>query len=124
MPNFGKEERLTNQRHISVLQKEGNLFYNSPFRVKWIEVVDNDNNIVKIIATVPKRNFKKAIERNRIKRLIRESYRLEKEIILSVAKRKNKSIIIMFIFSGKKIVTYKEIKSKIAVILQHIADNV
>ena len=66
MPTFGKEERLSSQRHISVLQKE---------------------------------------------------------IILSVAKQKNKSVIIMFFYSGKKIVTYKELESKIGIILQHIADN-
>lgn len=123
MPTFGKEEHLTSQRHISVLQKDGNFFYNFPLRIKWIEVPDNDNIVIKILPTVPKRNFKKAIERNRIKRLIRESYRLQKEIILSVAKQKNKSIIIMFFFTGKKIVTFKEMESKIGVILQHIADN-
>jgi ribonuclease P protein component len=124
MPNFCKEERLSNQRHISVLQKEGIVFFNFPFKVKWIEISDNYKSAVKILPAVSKRNFKNAVDRNRIKRIIRESYRNKKEIILQAAKQKNKSIVIMILYTGKNIITYEQTETKIELILQDISNNV
>jgi ribonuclease P protein component len=123
MPTFCKEERLCNKKHIFLLQKEAVLFFNYPFTVKWMEIIDRQPSGVKILPAVPKRNFKKAVDRNKIKRLIREAYRKNKELLVDAANEHQKNIIIMLHYSGKKIVTYKEAESKIILILQQIADN-
>jgi ribonuclease P protein component len=123
MLTFCKEERLCNKKHIFLLQKEAKFFFSYPFTVKWMEISDGKEIGVRILPAVPKRNFKKAVDRNRIKHLIREAYRLNKEVFVRKVQDLNKSIVIMFLYSGKNIVTYKETETKIILILQQIADN-
>jgi|WetSurMetagenome_2_1015567.scaffolds.fasta_scaffold814926_2 ribonuclease P protein component len=123
MPTFCKEERLCNKRHIFLLHKEGQAFFNYPFTVKWLMISGLNESNVRLLPAVPKRNFKKAVDRNKIKRFIREAYRLNKEILIKTAKQHNKNIIITLLYSGKKIVPYNEAETKIALILQQIADS-
>jgi ribonuclease P protein component len=123
MPVFGKEERLCNKEHILRLQKDANVFYDYPYTVKWMEISDPKKSGVRILTAVPKRNFKKAVDRNKIKRFIREAYRINKEFLVEKTKLHNKNIIVMLLYSGKKIVSFKESESKIILILQRIANN-
>jgi ribonuclease P protein component len=123
MPTFCKEERLCNKRHIFLLQREAQVFFQYPFTVKWMEVPSTEDSSVRILTAVPKRNFKKAVDRNAVKRLIKEAYRLNKEIVLNSTVQHNKNIIIMLLYSGKKIVAFKEVETKIVLILQQIADS-
>ncbi len=123
MPTFCKEERLCNKRHIFLLHKEGQSFFSYPFTVKWLVISDQDEPTVRLLPAVPKRNFKKAVFRNKVKRFIREAYRLNKETLIKTAKQHNKNIIITLLYSGKKIVTSKEAETKIVLILQQIADS-
>jgi len=123
MPTFCKEERLCNKRHIFLLQKEAQVFFQYPFTVKWMEVPSTADSSVRMLTAVPKRNFKKAVDRNAIKRLIKEAYRLNKEIVVNSAGEHNKNIIMMLLYSGKKIVVFKEVETKIVLILQQIADS-
>jgi ribonuclease P protein component len=122
MPTFCKEERLCNRNHIFSLQKEGQAFFNYPITVKWMEVSDLKQISVQFLPVVSKRNFKKAVQRNKIKRLLREALRLNKIKITDIAQKKSKRIVIMLLYSGKKIVTFKELETKIVVILQQIAN--
>lgn len=123
MPTFCKEERLCNRNYIFLLQKEGQVIYNYPITAKWMEISDNKGFCVQFLPAVSKRNFKKAVERNKIKRFLREAFRLNKEIITDLAQQKSKRIVIMLLFSGKKITSYKELEIKIMVILQQIAKS-
>jgi ribonuclease P protein component len=61
---------------------------------------------------VPKRNFKKAVDRNKIKRRLRESYRSNK-MLLNVGENKINSYFIAYIYVGKQILPYKEIEDKL-----------
>jgi ribonuclease P protein component len=88
-----------------------------------MEVPSTEDSSVRILTAVPKRNFKKAVDRNAVKRLIKEAYRLNKEIVLNSTVQHNKNIIIMLLYSGKKIVAFKEVETKIVLILQQIADS-
>lgn len=124
MPNFCKEERLSMKRHIYVLQKEGNVFFNFPFKIKWIELPILQKNKVQILPAISKNNFKKAVDRNHIKRLIREAYRRNKSLLLKKTEEKEKNIAIMFHYTGRETITYKETDTKIALILKQIADQI
>jgi ribonuclease P protein component len=72
------------------------------------------------LVSVSKRNFKKAVDRNRIKRLIREAYRQNKSILGSNLASQPESLLLGFIYTAKTIMEYKEIERKIILILQRL----
>lgn len=78
---FRKEERLCSKRDIDSLFHSGSSFVVYPFRVVY-KAFDQDISQVKVILSVSKRKFRRAHDRNRIKRLMREVYRLQKEDLL------------------------------------------
>lgn len=121
MPTFCKEERLCSRKVISHLIKNGTTFFNHPFTVKWIEVPLPQNSPIQILTAVPKRNFKKAVDRNRIKRLTKEAYRTQKDFLLGRLDKKNKALALMLIYSGKKIMSQQETSLKINIILQQLS---
>ncbi|MEI6124659.1 MAG: ribonuclease P protein component [Bacteroidota bacterium] len=124
MTKFCKEERLCSKKGISHLFTNGITFLNHPFTIKWIETASPQLYPVQLLAVVPKRNFKKAVDRNKIKRLIKEAYRNQKESLFTALNNKNKNLALMLIFSGKKMTTYKETEIKINVILQQLVQSV
>jgi ribonuclease P protein component len=69
---------------------------------------------------VSSKNFKKAVDRNRIKRLMRESYRLQKIFLQNVLKEKNKQLALFLIYTGKELPEYKMVSDKIELILHRI----
>lgn len=78
---FTKKERLSGTIKIDTLFKEGKSFISYPLRVIYLLHEQSRESICSILVSVPKKRIKKASHRNRIKRLIRESYRLNKALI-------------------------------------------
>ncbi|MGJ8743446.1 ribonuclease P protein component [Polaribacter sp.] len=78
---LGKEERLKSKKLIEKLYKEGKTVKTFPLRMIYLQTKHTSNFPAQVGVSVPKRNFKSAVDRNRIKRLMRESYRLQKEIV-------------------------------------------
>lgn len=76
--NFPKKERLCGEIRIGKLFAEGNAFLVHPFRIVYRLSDEELDSPLKILISVPKKKIKKAVNRNRIKRLIREAYRLNK----------------------------------------------
>lgn len=78
MYTFRKEERLCSRKHLELLFKNGSSFLLYPFRVSYIFVEDKIEVPVQVVINVPKKRYKKAVDRNLLKRRIREAYRLNK----------------------------------------------
>jgi len=76
---FPKRERLTSRKTIQRLFSEGKSFAMPPLRVFYLPQPDPDISNHQLLFSVPKRAFKKAVDRNRVKRLMRESFRLNKK---------------------------------------------
>ena len=112
---FGKKERLKSKKLIGKLFEEGKSIKKYPFRLIYL-IQDKNSFKIKTQASfsVPKRNFKKAVDRNRIKRLIKEAYRLEQRKILQDY---NLPFVIMITYLGKKEPIFSDVKENIKELL-------
>ena len=78
MYSFQKEERLCSIKLIDKLFHDGSSFLLYPFRIIWLSENFDSEMPVQVLISVPKKKFKRAVDRNLIKRRIREIYRLQK----------------------------------------------
>ncbi|MDQ3393659.1 MAG: ribonuclease P protein component [Bacteroidota bacterium] len=107
---FHKSERLNSRKLIQELFDKGSSFFLYPLKVIFFSAPPGSPN--QVLFSVPKRNFKKAVDRNKIKRRLRESYRSNKTILMYGEKNTN-SYLIAFIYLGKEILTFNEINDKL-----------
>ncbi len=114
-----KEEHLKSRKEIALLIEKGSSFLIFPLKVRWIKVSEQKVP-VKCAFGVPKRNFKKAVDRNRIKRLMREAYRLNKNPLKTYLIEKNVKIQILFTFIDTTLPDFKKVESKIILTLQSL----
>jgi ribonuclease P protein component len=115
---FKKEERLTNKKVFENLFNSGKSFVVPPFRWVWIESKFDASFPVQLGISVPKKSFPKAVDRNKIKRRIRESYRKNKHPLYEILQKTNRSIALMIIYVAKQELPYAEIEKKMLVSLQ------
>ena len=76
--SYGKKEKLKSQKLVEILFSEGKSVSVYPLRIVFLKTKVSENVTIKCGVSVSKRNFKNAVDRNRIKRLLRETYRLNK----------------------------------------------
>ncbi len=100
--------------------RHGEEFYVFPFRVKWMFTDVEMPFPAQVAFGVPKRTFKKAVTRNRIKRLLRESYRKNKHSFYEHLKTKNVKVRALLIFTHKEPLELKESEAKIILTLQRL----
>ena len=116
---FPKADRLKSRKQIDVLFLKGKVFSVFPIRVIY-QFVPEEEGILKVGVSASKRFFKKAVDRNRIKRLLREAYRLQKEELVLQAKSSGKSGSIFFIYTDKVIADFETMKTAMAKCLQRL----
>jgi len=117
---FKKEERLSRKKLIDELFDSGSSFYLSPLKVLILEKDFESNSPAQVLITVSSKTFSKAVDRNKIKRLIRESYRLNKHLLYDELKKKDKKILVGFLYSSKKIESFSLIEENVVASLQKI----
>ena len=121
---FKKEERLTSKKVFELLFNSGKSFTTSPFRLVWVETKPTGSFPAQLGISVPKRSFAKAVDRNTLKRRIRESYRKNKQMLYEVLRKKNHTIALMIIYIAKEEFPYQEIEKKMIVSLQKLAAQI
>lgn len=99
---FPKSERLAWKRHVDKLFAEGSSFISFPLRVVYLPVKKETTvSAVSVLVSVPKRKIKHAVDRNFIKRRMRESYRLRKHELLRSFDEKEETLLIAFLYLDK-----------------------
>lgn len=111
---FKKSERLCSEKLIKELFDKGSSFYLHPFKVYSIQY-ESLTNSHQVLFSVPKRNFKKAVDRNLLKRRMREAYRLNKQYYVN-----SKPKLIAYIYSTKEILDYNQIEKKLKITLERL----
>ena len=106
---LGKQERLKSKKLIEKLYKEGSSVKAFPLRMVFLQTEHTSDYPAQIGVSVAKRNFKKAPDRNRLKRLMRESYRLQKEVVYN---NLDLAYVFMISYLGKEEKDYEEIYAK------------
>ena len=114
--SFPKKEKLTSKIIIDRLFKDGQSRFKYPFRVLFLSDDEYSEPFPQLIISVSKRNFKRAVDRNRIKRLIREAYRLQKEELLSLFSFKPSYVAILY--TAKEEIQLEELKKKLYLIIK------
>jgi len=119
---LGKRERLKSRKQIERLFTEGKNFPVSPFRIYYFvsPLITVSVSNLQFGAGASGKNFKRAVDRNRVKRLIRESYRLQKNQLHEVVKEKKLQLQIFFIYTGKELPAFNTVKEKVGVILNKL----
>ena len=108
---LGKKERLKSRKQIETLFAEGKSLAVFPIRVSYRFLPADNEPLAQIGVTASKRNFKRAVDRNRIKRLLREAYRLQKTELAEALKQSNRKAYLFFMYTDKTIASFNVIKT-------------
>lgn len=125
---LSKAERLKSRKQTDALFASGKSFFVHPIKVVYqlhrpdntvtttpvakSSTTNHQSSIVKIGVSASKRLFKKAVDRNRIKRLLREVYRQQKHPLLATCEQKGLLMHVFFVYTHKQMPTYDELLPK------------
>ncbi|HEX8060815.1 MAG TPA: ribonuclease P protein component [Cyclobacteriaceae bacterium] len=111
-----KKERLSKETWISELFEKGSFFHFFPFKVLYLPHPDTGSTTNQVIFSVSKRQFKRAVDRNTIKRRLREAYRLNKSVLSQPDKW-----LIAYIYTAKTILPSETFQQKVLSTIQKIS---
>ncbi len=119
---FKKEERLCNKRLLSNLFQSGSSFILYPYKITFLK----SNYLpspVQVVISVPKRRFKRSVDRNVLKRRMREAYRLYKHLLYTFVKKEDESLLLSIHYIGKEIIASQVIHKKMEMALLKFRDE-
>jgi ribonuclease P protein component len=117
---LGKNERLKSRKSIEQLFSDGKKIIVAPYRVLYMFAEAGDKGSLLFGTGVSAKIFKKAVHRNRIKRLTKEAYRLQKHSLQEKIALKNIQLNVFFIYTGKELPVYDEVYKKVGMILMKL----
>lgn len=121
---YSKKEKLKGRKIIQQVFGEGKSFMVFPLKIFYCQELSLENPGIKIGFGAGSRNFKKAVERNRIKRLIREAYRLEKEPLCNYLLHHKKKASVFILYVNKIMPENDIIKEKLPKALQKLITKI
>ena len=126
MKQFGlsKNERLTSKKSIAQVFEKGRQYSNSYILAKWLLVKNDNPPVFRVGFSVPKRKISSAVKRNRVKRLLRESFRLSKYIIIDGAIMNGYRLEVMLVYLREEIPTFDMLKPQVEHVLRALDERI
>ncbi len=119
--SLGKKERLKSRKQIDGLFDQGKKITVFPFRV--MVQMNPGGYDLKAGFTVSSRNFPRAVDRNRIKRLSREAYRLQKNRLQELLQKNKQQVHLFFIYTGREMPDFPQVQKSIQLLLDKLVNQ-
>ena len=120
MFKFPKKQKLCGEKVIERLFANGKSISEKPFRAIWNFEKNNDQVCVKSLIVVSKKRLKLAVDRNVVKRRIKEAYRLQKKQLEYFLESTNQQLNLAIIYQEEEIFDYKTLEEKINLLLSRL----
>jgi ribonuclease P protein component len=118
--SYGKEEKLKRQKLLEEIFSKGKTFTIYPVKIFYLQPSTPLDFPVKAGVGTSGKHFKKAVERNRIKRLLREAYRTEKVPLYEFLNATNKQVILFLLYVDKTLPVYVTLKTKMNLVISKL----
>ena len=122
--SFSKNERIKSNKEISRIFNCGIFLFSEHISLCYTESSVINPKFNKIAVSVAKKHFKSAVKRNKLKRQIREVYRLNNDIINAVSELSSVYYHMVFVYKSKKIIPYQNIKEELTSLLKKMSDQI
>jgi ribonuclease P protein component len=117
---YNKKEKLKSRKQLEALFSKGKTLLHFPVKVFFLLPETPLNNAVKTGVGASSRSFKKAVQRNRIKRLLREAYRLNKQPLHQFLAAHNRQLVVFLLYIDKQMPQKNVIQAKMPLLLEKL----
>lgn len=117
---FGKEYKLCSKKAITQLFSDGKQLKKYPLRLLYLQTELSTQKSFQIVVSVPKRQFKRAVDRNKVKRLMREAVRKNKTILEDKWQDYPLKMALFLVYTSNKIIPYKKMEKEIQSLFQRL----
>jgi len=122
--SYNSKEKLKSRKLLDQLFTQGRSFSVFPVKVFFMPLPEQADHAIKAGVGVSARSFRKAVDRNRIKRLLRECYRLNKLSLLATVAAKQKHVAVFFLYIGKELPDYNFLSEKMQIALTKLESSI
>ena len=120
MFSFGKKHKLCSRTTINEVFDSGEQLKFFPYVVRYKEASLSDNMPFQVVFSAPKRIFRKAHERNRVKRICREAFRLNKHELQEYLEDNNKQLALFVVYTSKKELEHNDLQKRTTKLFQQL----
>ena len=120
MQTLKRNERLKKKQIIQDLFNFGESFHIYPVRVIWKEYENDFISPAQVLFSVPKKRLRRAVDRNKIKRLLREAYRKNNKELYKFLNKSGKKCALALVYTANEILPYIEIEKRIISVLERL----